>query len=110
MGIVDDLSDLFADGMGWRKVLTTDRYGDPTSYAASVPLDVHLGGRIRMVRDRAGNEQVSSIQATIADTPGVAVGDEFTLPADYDPRQPEALAVQPSRDEDGAHHETVFFR
>ncbi len=108
--IVAELADMFADTMGWRAWLSEDVMGDPTYEEDTTNLAVKLSGRIRIVRDTSGQEHVSTVQATIAGVYGVKVADEFTLPADYDPRQPTAIAVKPVRDENGPHHEVVFFR
>jgi len=46
----------------------------------------------------------------VAGVPGATVNDRFTLPARFSPLQPLPLAVEHVPDENGPHHEVVYFR
>lgn len=108
MGIVDDLSDMFPDTVTMQAV-TFDRYGAPTNDGAPVDITCYVSGKQTQVRDGQGQMRTSSVHATLAGVFGATTTHKFTLPARFVPNQPAVITVLKSTDEDGAHHETVYF-
>lgn len=119
--IVPDLVELMVDTVQVESCTGSDRYG-ARSYAAPAQRQAYVIGRTRLVRGQDGRERVSTTQAILAGVFGVTVQDRYTLPARFsrtpqetDPtralqaRQPEAIAVDHQSDENGGHHETVYF-
>lgn len=107
--LIPELLDLFPDFVTIEKG-TRAQYGvfSPTG-DAPVDVQARVIGRVRMVTDVGGRERVSTVQAWLAGPVGATVGDRFTLPARFEPNQPPAIAVEHWTDEDGPHHECVFF-
>jgi hypothetical protein len=110
MTILDDLADMFPD------VLTAqpgslDAFGGFTPSGAALALDCYIEGGAKLVRDKSGQEVVSSVQAIVASAPGLTVDDyRYTLPARFDPREDlRAIGVVEVSDEDGALYEEVLF-
>ena len=62
--------------------------------------------RNQMVRDDAGDEVVSRSQLWLFGAPSLTPRDKITLP---DGTTPVILAVERYPDDNGAHHEKVFF-
>lgn len=104
--LLPELADLFPDSVTI-DTGTTDGYG-AFSLVSTRTVPARVVGRVRMVRDQTGQERVSTVQAWLTIT-GASVADRFTLPARFVPRQPPAIAIGHSTDEDGAHHEVVYF-
>ena len=107
--IVDDLADLFTDTVTVEPVVGADGFGD-TTYGPGVTRAARVSGKIMTVRDQGGQETVSTVQVTLAGAFGVTVKDRFTLPARFVPTQPLPIAVKEASDENGPHHETVYFQ
>jgi hypothetical protein len=104
--IVDDLLDLMPDEI---VVTPLTRTGSGKETAGTpVPFPAHVSGRIQLVKDPDGKIVKSSVQAIVAAT-GLSLTSRFTLPARFTPREPLALAIDRATDENGAHHETVYF-
>lgn len=108
MGIVDDLEDMFPDTVVMETLSSGDRYGAKTA-STSVSISAYVSGRETKVRDNQGQMRTSSVHATLAGCYGATPDHRFTLPDRFNPRQPVVLAVMRSTDEDGPHHETVYF-
>jgi len=106
--IIPDLLDFFPDVvlvepfLG-KTTLSSSTYGTVVSHPAKVQ------GRHTKVRTSDGTEQVSSVNVLFAGVFGVQVRDRFTLPTRFSPTQPTPLAVSRATDENGAHHERVYF-
>ncbi len=107
--IVDDLADLFTDTVTVESCVSVDGFGNPT-YAAGAARAARVSGKVMTVRDQQGHETVSTVQVTLAGAFGVTVKDRFTLPARFVPTQPLPIAVKEASDENGPHHETVYFQ
>lgn len=107
--IVRDLRDLFPDTVVWEKTLETDRYGKITSKAAAKSLRCRVAGKRTDVKRPGGEVVISDVKCVIAGVYGVSVEDTFTLPSRFKPQAPPAIMVHQGTDENGAHHETVYF-
>lgn len=108
MGIIDDLADLFPDTVVMTTMGAGDRYGAKTPGTA-VSIPAYVSGKETIVRDATGQQRTSSVHAVLAGTFGATPDHKFTLPDRFNPREPAVIAVMRSSDEDGAHHETVYF-
>ena len=119
--ITEDLAELFADTITVEPYLSETRYGVPT-YGASFPCSAKVTGRTKIAIDSDGVERVSNCQVVIKGAFGVSPQDRYTLPVRFsinplattpegllEGRQPRAIAVDQESDENGAHHETVYF-
>lgn len=107
--IIDDLLDLFSDVVGVEPWTGSDGRGKAT-YGASVDRVARItAGHHKIVRDAAGQERVSSIRVVFGGAFNITAKDRYTLPVRFTPRQPIAISVVHSSDENGAHHERVFF-
>ena len=115
--LIADLSDLFADTITIEPYLTEDRFGKPT-YGSSFECRAKVSGRTKTAIDTDGNERISNCQAVLAGAFGVTPQDRYTLPERFslnpqenniEDRQPRAIAVDQETDENGPHHETVYF-
>ena len=62
-----------------------------------------------MVRDINGKDTVSKVHIVFNGHFGFNLKDEFTLPPEFDTTKPRAIAIQEASDENGRHHQTVFF-
>lgn len=108
--ITTPLLDLFPDTMTVNVASAgSDAYGVPVSYGASVNYRVAIIGRTTLVRDSSGQERTSTRHAIFASAPGLRVRDKYTLPARFEPREVVAIAVKSVTDENGPHHEVVYF-
>jgi len=106
--IVNDLLDLFADTVIIEPWTGSDGMG-ASSYGAAVSYSARVKGQNKLVKDPSGKEQISTVNIVLAGTPGVTLKDRFTLPVRFTPQQPPAIALDNSADENGAHHERVYF-
>lgn len=98
---------------------TLDGFGKFTAVGVALVGTCHISGKNRMIRDNEGNEVVSSLKVIVVDSLGAALGllpdtptlsYRYTLPNRYIPNSNlTALAVKPVQDENGPHHEVVYF-
>lgn len=107
-GILDDLDDMFPD-VATMTPGTYDKYGKFSATGDPVELSVYISGRVREVTDLSGNKRISTIKMTIKGTPGATVRHSYMLPERFVPRSPQPIIVKPVSDENGPHHEVVFF-
>lgn len=107
--IVNDLLDLMPDELLAQPV-ALDAYGDWVASGAELAVPCYVEGNNQLIRDAAGREVVSSVQAYCGGAFGLsAEGYRYTLPARFTPRENlTAVSVGKVSDENGAHHETVF--
>lgn len=83
-----------------------DSYGDAT-FGASTTYKCRVSGKLRMVRDSAGQERVCSHTVYLGADAEVTPADRVTLSTDYEPRQPPILAVERVMDGIGHHHTVI---
>lgn len=107
--IVDDLLDFFSDELLVQERLSVDNFGRPTYSPTVLSIPAKITGKVQLIRSEAGQERVSTVQATTAGAFGLTTSHLYTLPARFDPLQPPALAVAKITDENGPHHERVYF-
>jgi hypothetical protein len=116
--IVDDLLELFGDSIAVAARTAVNGYGLET-FGADEDLACHITGRVMRIQDSEGIERVSKLQAIFAGAHGLTTTHRYTLPVEYSAnpanaldmlaRQPKAMAVRQYSDENGPHHETVYF-
>jgi hypothetical protein len=108
--IVTDLLDMMPDTIIATPVVLNG-YGEVIPSGEVLALPCYVSGRQQLVRDAGGQEVTSNRHAVVGGVNSLTVaGHRYTLPARFDPREDlRAIAVKPSSDEDGAHHETVYF-
>jgi hypothetical protein len=116
--ITDDLADMFVDQVIVERFVSVTQSGD-ASYGAPETYTARVIGRTRLAMDQDGREHVSNVQAMFPGPYGLTARDRFTLPVSHsanpnDPtdltaRQPQAIAVDRSPDENGPHHEVIYF-
>jgi hypothetical protein len=108
ISIVADLLDMFPHSVVIEPYLTSDGMGK-RSYGAAVTWRARVKGQQKLVRDFAGVEKLSTVNVVFAGVPGVKAKDRYTLPVQFVPRQPKAISIDHSPDENGEHHERVYF-
>lgn len=110
MGILDDLLDLF-DGEVIVQPGTTDGYGTFTNAGSALTLPARFEGGSRLVRDRSGQEVVSTMTVIVA---GLLASSDpsafrFTLPSTFTPSADiQAIAIEPVSDETGPIYTEVI--
>jgi hypothetical protein len=88
---------------------TRDEAGDP-NYATGIAYTAYIRGGQFLVRDSDSKETISTVRATFNSAPGFDHRGRFTLPSRFRPNQPRVLMIKRVADENGPHHEVVFFR
>lgn len=106
--IYSDLAELFADKVLVSGFVSADELGE-RSYSAGVNVPCRITGSHRIVLDREGQQRLSTMQMICKGAYSLTPDDLYTLPARFDPRYPQCISVQRHTDENGEHHETVFF-
>jgi len=109
MNLLDELQDMFPHSITVEPFVSSDGRGKKT-YGAGVPRKCRIAqSNTKIIRDDTGIEEVSTVNAVFAETFGVTSKDRFTLPSGFVPTQPEGMAVTKAPDENGLHHERIFF-
>lgn len=108
--IVTALLDLFPDTVRLRNRAATSGFGNE-SWAAFVSPNprARIVGKKMNIEGPNGQVIKSSMHVILAGVFDVTVLTEITLPARFLPRIPKIVAVRYSTDENGPHHETVYF-
>jgi len=107
--IIDDLIDLFPHEVIVEHFLTSDGMGGSRTYGDPVIWPARVKGQHKLVKDFAGIEKMSTVNVVFAGVPGAKAKDRYTLPIEFVPQQPKAISIDHSPDENGAHHERVYF-
>lgn len=106
MTIEAEFADLMTDAVSWERASgVRDGYGG-TAYLAAVALQGRLVRSNKMVRTDTGEEAVSRSHLYVFGAPGIQPEDKLTL---GDGTAPDILSVDRFPDENGAHHEIVYF-
>lgn len=101
--------ELMPDTISVRTAGAISTTGVVTSYGAATPRLCYISGKVRQIRDSSGQIRVSTLKVIVGGVFGLTVLDEYTLPSRFDPQMMPAIAVQHVSDENGPHHEVVFF-
>lgn len=107
--ILNDLDELFADIITIEPYTGSDSMGDPT-YGSATTWKAKVRSHNMLVRDPGGREVISTVSVNIKGCPNLSIFDKVTLPADFTPRTPDIISIEKHRDENGPHHEKVFFK
>ena len=83
-----------------------DSYGEST-YGTATTYKCRVSGKLKMVREREGQERVCSHTVYLGADVEMTPADRVTLSTDYEPRQPPILAVERVIDSNGHHHTVV---
>ncbi len=106
------LTDLMADTVS-AQFGTKNTYGTWVASGDATNMTAYIAGSHRLVRDVRGQETVSTFRAIVGPTPDLVTSSgeyRFTLPARYSPRSNlQAISIGQRSDENGAHHQVVFF-
>jgi hypothetical protein len=90
--------------------------GNFNGYGTFVPSGAVIAVRCRCkngeekVAGKDGKETVSTVHFVTDKVYGLTVDMEYTLPSDFTVSSPFPVAVGRPRDEQGPHHEKVYFR
>ncbi len=89
--------------------VTRDGHGNATNGVA-FDVNCHISGKSRLVRNREGQEVVSSYKLIVPGDNGLTVDDHlYTLPTTYAPNdRRKAIAIKVANDENGIHHQSVM--
>ena len=110
MAFINDLLDLFTETVTWNPLESRDAYGAPTyteGVTANIDIPARLVRRTKMVRDKNGDEVVSTAHVWIGADCNVQPDDQIVL---EDDSTPVILAVERSVDEHGNRTTKVYFR
>ena len=86
---------------------TTNGIGEVTP-GASFPVRAQVSGKTQKVKIE-GKVIKSTVQMIVAGVYGLTVAHTYLLPTSFSPRSPKAQAVHAETDENGIHHEMVYF-
>lgn len=108
-----DFGDLFLDMMSDTLVVYPgyiDHFGDWVASGATLSLPCHIEGEIRVARNEAGREVVSSVQALVLGNHSLSTSTHrYTLPSRFSPNdQIQAVAVEKVSDDVGPVYELVM--
>jgi hypothetical protein len=118
--ITAKLSDMFPDTIIVERRLSVSGTGvEVYDTANPVSMKALIMGRNMMILGQDGKEYVSTLQAIADGVYNVSANDRFTLPERHSRnpqnpsalagRQPKARSVAKQSDENGPHHEVVYF-
>ena len=107
MSFLDDLKDLMPDTASWKPFVSRDRAGASTFGSATAIDSCRLVQKNQMVRDRSGNDVLSTAHLWIPSDEAVTPESEVTL---SDGSAPPIISVLRIPDENGDKHTKVFFR
>jgi len=116
--LIDGLADLFPEVV-IVETCTSETALGARGYGSGVNRACRITQRVTRVNDMSGQERVSRVQVLLAGDFGCTVKDRYTLPARFAPstaeaadvtkRQPMAVSIAYASDENGPHHQRVYF-
>lgn len=109
--ITDDLADMFGETLV-AKPGSLDRYGAFVASGANLNIPARIVNRVQLVRDPdTGREIVSSARAILGGVYDISPDKyRFDLPSADHPRENlQAIQVMKVPDENGPHHEVIYF-
>ena len=107
--ILKHLKDMFPDMIPVRRFISSSYKGGSVVYSTSKNFRAFAVGQHTMVRDINGKDVVSKAHIVFHGYFGFKLTDEFTFPPEFETTKPRAIAIQEATDENGRHHQTVFF-
>mgnify|MGYP003575312675 FL=1 len=107
--IIDDLADLLTTEVSFRIPSAKNERGTVTAWNATQTAYCRVVGRTRRVMTPQGTETTSSYHIVLDGYYGITHDTEFTLPSRLVPSVVRPIAIQKSEDENGPHHERVYF-
>jgi len=109
MSIVDTLQNLCNDTASWQAFVSRDRAGKPTHGDVTALTNCRLVRKHKLVRDKNGDQVLSTAQLWIMVDPGPEIGpdDLITL---SDATTPPIITVELFQGSGGSSHTKVFFR
>jgi hypothetical protein len=110
--IVGDLLDLFPDEIVLEHAPAPDNWGDFSSsgYTTVSPNPrARIVDQVVMVKGPNNVEVKSTQHVVLAGVFNVKIDSRITLPSRFEVRQPKIVAYKQPTDENGPHHEKVFF-
>jgi hypothetical protein len=108
--IVPALLDLFSDTVTLERAGTPNTFGEVTYSAAVSPSPrARIVEKTMQIRNLSGQRVKSSQHIILAGVYNVTILDRITLPDRYPLRTPKIVGTKISTDENGPHHETVYF-
>ena len=108
-GALSEFVDLMADEITIRRAVGAPDFRGKRTYGDPFVVKAYVAGRVRQVTDPGGTVRTSTVTAVLGEYLQVTTSDEFTLPDRFVPRVKPAISVEESVDENGPHHETVYF-
>jgi len=110
MTMLDDLADLFSDEILVFAPSAPDGVGGAGWVVSGTARQGHVGaGGEQRTSGVSGQLYVTKGKINFAGAYGIQPGWKLTLPADFDPQVVIVEEAAKPRDEDGAHHDKVFF-
>lgn len=109
--LIDDLAELMVDTLRVERLSAETGFGGKT-YGAPENFPCRLKGNHQIIRGTDGEEHLSTVEALMAGVFDLDVEDRFTLvpsAGSFSPASPAAIQVKVVPDENGPHHEKVFF-
>jgi hypothetical protein len=106
MPIEAEFQEMFPQQITVKKTTGVRNIYGVSALTIAATFDVRWVKKNRLVRATSGREEVSSSHVWIYGLAGIAPEDEVTLP---DGTKPPVLSVEQYPDQDGMHHEKVFF-
>ena len=107
MSFLDDLKDMMPDTASWKPFVSRDRAGKPTFGSATAIANCRLVQRNQLVRDRNGDQVLSTAHLWVPSDEAITPESEVTL---SDGTTPPIISVLRTPDENGDKHTKVFFR
>lgn len=102
------LADLFSDTILVSGFVSSSETGDRT-YSAGVTIDCMVFGKQQLVKNSQGQDQISTVQVITKGYYGINPLDLIQIPVRFDLREPAIISVEKYTDENGPHHETIYF-
>ena len=109
MNIIDELIDLFPHKISIEFYISSDGYGDRT-YGILRTYTCRITSHNMTMRDSSGETVISGMTVLFPCCLGITIKDRYTLPIQFTPRNPIPIAIKRLSDENGLHHERVYFK
>ena len=105
MSFINDFKECFTVDVTHEPLSSRDDFGKPT-YGTPVPFKARVVREHKLVRDKDGQEVVSTAQCWLLGNPVVSPDDQITL---EDATTPAIVMIERFQDEIGPSHTKVYF-